>query len=33
MKGEEAKAIAVKDPRRLFGTANESFFKDVMQQS
>jgi uncharacterized protein (DUF1501 family) len=31
MKGEEAKAIAMKDPRRLFGTANQRFFKDVMQ--
>jgi hypothetical protein len=32
MKGEEAKAIAMKDPKRLFGTANQRFFKDVMQQ-
>jgi len=31
MKGEEAKAIAMKDPRRLFGTANQRFFKDVLQ--
>jgi len=31
MKGEEAKAIAMKDPKRLFGTANQKFFKDVMQ--
>jgi len=31
MKGEEAKAIAMKDPKRLFGTANQRFFKDVMQ--
>lgn len=32
MKGEEAKAIAMKDPKRLFGTANQRFFKEVMQQ-
>lgn len=32
LKGEQAKAIAMKDPRRLFGTANQRFFKDVMQQ-
>ena len=32
LKGEEAKAIAMKDPKRLFGTANQRFFKDVMQQ-
>ena len=31
MKGEQAKAIAVKDPRRLYGTANEKFFRDVMK--
>lgn len=31
MKGEYAKAIAMKDPRRLFGTANQRFFKEVMQ--
>jgi uncharacterized protein (DUF1501 family) len=31
MKGEEAKAIAMKDPKRLFGTANQRFFKEVMQ--
>ncbi len=31
MKGEEAKAIAMKDPKRLFGTANQRFFKDIMQ--
>src|SRR4030095_13254057 len=28
MKGENIKGIAVKDPRRLFGTANEKFFRD-----
>jgi uncharacterized protein (DUF1501 family) len=32
MKGDGAKAIAMKDPKRLFGTANQRFFKDVMQQ-
>ena len=32
MKGEEAKAIAMKDPKRLFGTANQRFFKDVIMQ-
>ena len=31
MKGEEAKAIAMKDPKRLFGTANQRFFKEVMK--
>ncbi len=25
------KGIAVKDPRRLYGTANEKFFSDVMK--
>lgn len=30
MKGEHNKGIALKDPRRLYGTANEKFFKDVM---
>src|SRR5690606_34589554 len=32
LKGEELKGIAVKDPRRLYGTANEQFFRDVMKQ-
>jgi len=32
LKGEEAKAIAMKDPKRLFGTANQRFFKEIMQQ-
>ncbi len=32
MKGEEAKAIAMKDPKRLFGTANQRFFKELIQQ-
>jgi uncharacterized protein (DUF1501 family) len=31
LKGENIKGIAVKDPRRLYGTANEKFFKDVMK--
>jgi uncharacterized protein (DUF1501 family) len=31
LKGDDIKGIAVKDPRRLYGTANEKFFKDVMK--
>lgn len=31
LKGEQVKGIAVKDPRRLYGTANEKFFRDVMK--
>jgi uncharacterized protein (DUF1501 family) len=31
LKGENAKAIAMKDPKRLFGTSNEKFFKDVLK--
>src|SRR5437773_6355612 len=31
LKGENSKAIAMKDPKRLFGTSNETFFKDVMK--
>ena len=31
LKGEQANAIAVKDPRRLYGTSNEKFFKEVMK--
>jgi uncharacterized protein (DUF1501 family) len=30
LKGEHAKGLAMKDPRRLYGTANEKFFKDVL---
>ena len=30
-KGNNLKGIAVKDPRRLYGTANEKFFRDVMK--
>lgn len=29
LKGENAKGLAFKDPRRLFGTSNEKFFKDI----
>jgi uncharacterized protein (DUF1501 family) len=29
MKGENVKGLAMKDPRRLFNTSNEKFFKDV----
>ncbi|HMR93445.1 MAG TPA: DUF1501 domain-containing protein [Chitinophagaceae bacterium] len=29
LKGEKNKGIAVKDPKRLYGTANESFFKEI----
>jgi len=32
LKGEEAKGLAFKDPRRLFGTSNEKFFKEVAKQ-
>jgi uncharacterized protein (DUF1501 family) len=31
MKGEHIKGIAVKDPRRLYGTSNENFFRDVLK--
>jgi uncharacterized protein (DUF1501 family) len=31
LKGEHAKAIAMKDPKRLFGTSNEKYFKDVLK--
>ena len=31
MKGEHIKGIAVKDPRRLYGTSNEKFFRDVLK--
>lgn len=31
LKGDNIKGIAVKDPKRLYGTANEKFFKDVMK--
>jgi uncharacterized protein (DUF1501 family) len=32
LKGEERKGIALKDPKRLFGTSNEKFFKEINQQ-
>lgn len=31
LKGEEMKGIAVKDPKRLYGTANEKFFRDILK--
>jgi uncharacterized protein (DUF1501 family) len=31
LKGDDMKAIAMRDPRRLYGTANEQFFKEVMK--
>ena len=31
MKGNNINGIAVKDPRRLYGTANEKFFRDVLK--
>lgn len=31
MKGEHMKGLAMKDPRRLFNTSNEKFFKDVIK--
>jgi uncharacterized protein (DUF1501 family) len=31
MKGDHINGIAVKDPRRLYGTSNEKFFKDVLK--
>lgn len=31
MKGENINGIAVKDPKRLYGTSNEKFFKDVLK--
>lgn len=33
MKGEHIKGIAMKDPRRLYGTANEKFFRDVLKNT
>jgi len=32
LKGEQQKALALKDPRRLFGSTNEKFFKDLARQ-
>jgi uncharacterized protein (DUF1501 family) len=31
LKGEHSKAIAFKDPKKLFNTSNEGFFKDINQ--
>lgn len=31
MKGEHMNGIALRDPRRLYGTANEKFFRDVLK--
>ena len=31
LKGENSKAIAMKDPRRLLGISNEKFFRDVLK--
>lgn len=31
LKGEKMNGLALTDPRRLFGTSNEKFFKDVMK--
>lgn len=31
LKGQNINGIAVKDPRRLYGTANEKFFRDVLK--
>lgn len=31
LKGKERNGLALKDPRKLFGTANESFFKQLAQ--
>lgn len=33
LKGEQVKGIALKDPRRLYGTANEKFFRALNTQS
>lgn len=32
LKGETKKGLALKDPRRLFGSSNEAFFKDLARQ-
>ncbi|MER3497541.1 MAG: twin-arginine translocation pathway signal [Chitinophagaceae bacterium] len=31
LKGEHSKAIAMKDPKRLFGTSNEKYFRDILK--
>ena len=30
LKGEQVKGLAMRDPRRLYGTAHEQFFKDIV---
>lgn len=30
LKGEQAKGLAMKDPKRLYNTANEKFFRDII---
>jgi uncharacterized protein (DUF1501 family) len=32
LKGDRAKGLAVTDPARLFGTSNDKYFKDLLQQ-
>ncbi|MDQ3845252.1 MAG: DUF1501 domain-containing protein [Bacteroidota bacterium] len=32
LKGEHTKGLALKDPKRLYGTSNETFFKDLASQ-
>ncbi|HVI46940.1 MAG TPA: DUF1501 domain-containing protein [Chitinophaga sp.] len=32
LKGEHAKGLALTDPTRLFGSSNDKYFKDLMQQ-
>ena len=32
LKGEQMNGLAFKDPKRLFGTSNEKFFKDISSQ-
>ncbi|HVK97556.1 MAG TPA: DUF1501 domain-containing protein [Flavisolibacter sp.] len=32
LKGEKSNGLAFKDPRRLFGTSNEKFFKEISKQ-
>lgn len=31
LKGEQVKGLALKDPKRLYGVSNESFFKEVLK--
>lgn len=32
LKGEKTKGLALKDPKRLYGTSNEKFFKEISKQ-